>query len=83
MLNLGANDYNRAMALAAQGGHRDIVERMVNLGANDYNEAMAAAAQGGHRDIVERMLNLGANDYNWAMIYCGSRRSSGYCRTEC
>ena len=37
MLNLGANDYNRSMVVAAGGGHRDIVERMLNLGANDYN----------------------------------------------
>ena len=53
MLNLGANDYNEAMAYAARGGHRDIVERMLNLGANDYGEAISNAAYGGHRDIVE------------------------------
>ena len=53
MLNLGANDYNEAMEVAAREGHRDIVERMLKLGANDYNWAMAYAIEGGHQDIVD------------------------------
>ena len=69
MLKTGAGHYNWAMAIAAKGGHIDIVEFfMLNIGATNYNWAMAMAAKGGHIDIVRFMLKTGADNYNWAMI---------------
>jgi ankyrin repeat protein len=64
-----ADNYNQVMDSAAEGGHMEIVEKMLELGANYYNGAMVFAAQKGHKEIVERMLRLGADNYNQAMTF--------------
>jgi ankyrin repeat protein len=66
---LGVDDFNFAMAQAAEGGQRDFVERMIQLGADDFDGAMVYAAEVGQRDIVERMIQLGADDFNRAMLF--------------
>ena len=47
------NIYNEAMAWAADGGHLEIVEKMIKKGAFDFNLAMAYAARGGQMKIVK------------------------------
>ena len=64
---LTLDDYNVAMAYAADGGQIEIVKLMIEKGANTYNWAMRIAAWRGHMEIVRLMLNLGANNYNDAM----------------
>ena len=64
---LTLDDYNWAMAYAAEGGHIEIVKLMLEKGANNYNLSMENAAYGGHMEIVKLMLEKGANDYNRAM----------------
>ena len=75
MIELGANDYNRAMWSAAGGGfsdgsfedgifpqnHIDIVKRMLELGANNYNNAIFKAEQGGNWVIVKLIENFRDN----------------------
>jgi len=42
--------YNEAMAKAAYGWYKEIVQMMLNLGANNYNGAMALATEGGNKE---------------------------------
>jgi hypothetical protein len=58
LLELGANDYEGAMASAAKGGQRGIMEQMIEFGAKDYERALGQAALGGHMDIVEWMYKV-------------------------
>ena len=51
-------NYNRAMYVAAQGGHIEIVQMMLDLGATNYNGAMISAAYGGHTEIVEYLKEV-------------------------
>jgi hypothetical protein len=62
-----ANDFDMAMAMAARGGHMNIVLDMIERGASDFNRAMAHAASGGHMEIVLDMINRGANNFDEAM----------------
>jgi ankyrin repeat protein len=57
MIELGADDYNKAMVLAAWGGHKEIVKMMLELGAKNYNRSMASAARSEHDDIAELIRN--------------------------
>ena len=66
-LGPGPRIYNNALAGAARGGHREIVNRMLELGATNYDWAMAAATGGNHYAIVKQMLSLGATDYRTAL----------------
>ena len=60
---------NTALARAADGGHRDIVELMIEKGATRLCLifALSCAAQGGHRDIIGLLIEKGANDFNSAL----------------
>jgi len=40
------------MALAAQGGHRELVDFFISKGVNYWNDAMYHAVDGDHKDLV-------------------------------
>jgi hypothetical protein len=61
------NNANKAMRLAAKGGHRDLVDLFIQRGANDWNLGMYGAAEGGHRDLVDFFIQRGATDWNSGM----------------
>src|SRR5581483_12332678 len=63
-------DYDWTMENAAQGGHWNIIKRMLELGADDINWAMVyAARKHGNIKIIEKLLELGANDYNRTLFW--------------
>jgi ankyrin repeat protein len=70
----------QALQAAAQGGHLDVVERLlatkanVNAPAADRSgrTALQAAAEGGHLDVVERLLVAKA-DVNAPAVYFSGR----------
>jgi ankyrin repeat protein len=72
LIDKGANDWNRALAKAAQGGHLPLVELFIDKGANDWNWALACAARGGHLPVAQLLIECGANDWNWALA-CAAR----------
>jgi ankyrin repeat protein len=41
------------MIIAAENGHKDIVELLISKGASYLHYAMRVAARNGHTDIVE------------------------------
>ena len=51
MILLGA-DSEKAMRIAARGGHIEIVKLMLTHGAKNYNSAMLNAGQAGHQEIA-------------------------------
>jgi len=71
MVELGAVDYDLAMASAAANGHDEIVQYMFDLGASNYNWTLWRAAAGGYFSIVDLIIELAGNihplDYNRAM----------------
>ena len=46
MLEKGADNYNKAMIMATEGGHKSVVRLMFDKGANDYNSTSLAALRG-------------------------------------
>jgi hypothetical protein len=61
------NDVDTAMELAANGGHRDLVDLFIQRGATNWKWGMYRAAEGGHRDLVDFFIKKGATDWNWGM----------------
>ena len=57
-INLGATNFDNAMASAAKGGYTDIVKYVTDLGATDFNRAMVGAAEGGQTNVVEYLKSL-------------------------
>ena len=57
-------DDNMLMAMAAEKGHKNIVDYFIGKGANNYNQALAFAIRGGHRELVDLFLSKGANNWN-------------------
>ena len=66
-LDLAKRDYNTVMKLAAQEGHRDLVDFFISKGVGDCNWGMYGAAQGGHRDLVDFFISKGADNWNRSM----------------
>lgn len=62
MKNRGANDFNKALANAAAGGHIIVAELLIDKGANDLNEALYIATRYGRIAMVQLLLKRGAND---------------------
>lgn len=68
-----------AMAVAANGGHSEVVDLFIAYGnsnygaALDYNVALESAAAGGQLAIVEKMLALGARDHYGMALYLAAR----------
>ena len=58
---------NRAMKLAAIGGHRDIIDFFIKKGATDWNWGIIYAAKGGHRDLVDFFIQKGVTNWKWAI----------------
>ena len=63
ILTRGAN-VNTIAVLAAEGGHKDIVDDMLARGAKDFYIIAYNAAVSGHKDVVDDMIARGAKDSN-------------------
>lgn len=61
--------YDRIASGAAEGGHYDLLARMIGEGANNWNMMVEHAAAGGHLDIVEDLIYLGADDFHAIALY--------------
>lgn len=60
MLDLGANNYNKAIIEAAYYGWGDIVKLMLEKGANNYDTALSYAIKGDDFDVICMLLQKGA-----------------------
>lgn len=66
-LVLSKNRYGSALATAAWGGHKEIVDLLIENGADvnlisgDYGSALAAAALSGYKNIVNILIEHGAD----------------------
>lgn len=76
MLRLGATNYNRSLASAAEGGHALLAKLMLDLGARDLNTAQRIAASGGHAEVVSLLLERGATNYKLLTILAAHRGHS-------
>ena len=74
IINYNEYNVNWGMKVAAEGGHRDLVEFFITKGANFWNSGMVFAARGGHKDLVEFFIEKGANDWGWVMMYGGGHK---------
>ncbi|KAH9231410.1 hypothetical protein K456DRAFT_1739761 [Colletotrichum gloeosporioides 23] len=64
--NYGAKIASIALQAASEGGHIEVVDRLLSAGANvntysNRRTALQAASGGGHIEVVERLLSAGAN----------------------
>lgn len=59
-------DVNFGLRGACEGGHIDIVRKMISKGANDWNEALCCACEGGHLELAQMMIDKGA-DVNYGL----------------
>ena len=59
--------WNERLMLAAEGGHRDLINYFISKGADNWDLGMRGAAQGGHRDLVDKFIKLGAVDWDMGM----------------
>jgi len=66
-LDLAKGDYDTAMKLAAQGGHRNLVDFFISKGADNWNSGMFGAAQGSHHDLVDFFISKGSKNWNRGM----------------
>lgn len=58
-------DYDRALVLASENGHAEIVGILLDAGADsnfNYNAPLRWAAENGHVDVVKLLLAAGANE---------------------
>ncbi len=67
-------DYNEAMANAARGGHKEIVELMMEKGADDYNKAMEQAVCASHVEIVDLLAGKVDDNFNFNTALAYSAR---------
>ena len=63
----GKGSINRAMQLAARGGHKDLVEFYIKKGATTWNLGLQGAAEGGHKGLVDFFIEKGARNWEWGM----------------
>merc|ERR1711916_328643 len=56
MLEKGADGYSKAMADAAKGGHKEIVELMIEKGVSDCRVAMNWSSHSGSLPIIIRTM---------------------------
>jgi len=68
LIHLVKGNYNTAMKLAAEGGHRDLVDFFIFKGADNWDFGMKGAARGGHRDLVDFFISKGADNWNRGMF---------------
>ena len=59
--DLSKGDYNKAMKLVAQGGHRNLVDFFISKGADKWNMGLSGT-EGGHRDLVNFFIFKGVKE---------------------
>lgn len=66
--NINVNDLDTALMKAAEGNHKEIIQRLIALGANDWLLGLQGAAKGGHKNLVDYFISLGTDGiYNAAL----------------
>jgi ankyrin repeat protein len=63
-LSVYNTNYNILMAMAAENGHKSIVDYFISKGANDWNQGMAFAIKGGQTELVNFFIEKGAKNWN-------------------
>ena len=66
-LDLGENDWNKAMINAAKDGKMALIDFFILKGAKGWNWGMYGAAAGGHRELVDFFISKGADNWNRGM----------------
>ena len=54
---------NRAMADAAKGGHKDVIDFFISKGADKWDWGLQEAASGGHKDLINFFISKGSKDW--------------------
>lgn len=68
MVDLGANNWDKALYNACLGGHDHIVQWLLSKDVKGLDECLAIAAQCDHFNIVERLVLCGAKDKNGLVL---------------
>jgi len=56
-IQIGATDFNWALAYAAQGGHKDLCRYFIKIGATDFNMAIRHAKDQPTKDFLIQAQN--------------------------
>lgn len=67
-----ANNWNRGLTSACEGGHIDIVSLMIERGANNLTKGLEKACQGEYKDIAILLIENGANINRCELILLSS-----------
>ena len=65
--NNNYHNWNRGLANACYGGHKELALLMIEKGANDWNWVLANACLRGHKELALLMIKKGANAWNWGL----------------
>ena len=60
VIKMGANDWNRGLYGACEGGHKEMAVYMISKGANYWNQGLGGACKGGHKEMADYMISKGA-----------------------
>jgi hypothetical protein len=77
LLQVGADDLNRALMAAVTTGHVHIAELLINAGAEDLNDLLIQAAYNGNLHATRTLIDLGATDLEEALIEAAAQGHLG------